>query len=88
MEKCENCKYWLRNQDPKGDAAPDGSGLCRRYPPAPIVTHWIGQPAMLVTDPKAPPQIQYQVINTGSMFPVMHEIGYCGEHDLAPSVIH
>lgn len=88
MESCGNCKFWLRAVDEKGEPATDGSGICRRYPPQPMMTHWVGQAPGVLAKPNQPPQTMYSAVNLGSAFPTMSDAGYCGEHLPSPDSVH
>ena len=63
---CATCRYWA-TEDRK-------TGLCRRFPPRPIMLG-MGQPSVLTDPARAAPQ---PIIM--SYYPNMMEHGWCGEH--------
>jgi hypothetical protein len=74
-ESCATCRYFKIIQPEEG--------ICRRYPPTPIVMTDI----QMQLTPQGP---QPQSINKqGSLFPVLSaKDGWCGEHTIKPVDLH
>lgn len=78
LETCANCRCYLPN-DPK--AGP--GGVCRRYPPIPLMANWASQDAQVLTvvaagqTPKNP-RI-YSVQNITGAYPPQQAENWCAE---------
>jgi hypothetical protein len=65
---CATCRYWA-SEDNK-------AGLCRRFPPTPIMIGMGTVQASVIANPNTPPQQQPIIM---SYFPNMLDFGWCGE---------
>jgi hypothetical protein len=77
VEQCGNCRYFLLQN------APNGAGVCRRYPPYVVAGAWVtGRPSSLVMPGGAPPPTDAtvsEVQNITGQHPPQSKDGWCGE---------
>lgn len=65
MTDCATCRFWTSEDNRQG--------LCRRYPPTPIMLGF-GQPSILADPTRSQPQPLIM-----AYFPAMMANGWCGE---------